>query len=54
MLVGPDSYVTEDRKDYKVTKSHLDGLFADGSRMFKQMKQRVFYSQLCRNPLEAV
>lgn len=42
VLVGPDSYVTEDREDYKVTKSHLDGLFADGSRMFKQMKREYF------------
>ena len=42
VLVGPDSYVTEDREDYKVTKPHLDGLFTDGSRMFKQMKREYF------------
>ncbi len=42
VLVGPDSYVTEDREDYVVTKEHMDGLFADGSRMFKQMKREYF------------
>ena len=42
VLVGPDSYVTEDFEDYKVTKEHLDGLFADGSKMFKQMKRDYF------------
>ena len=42
MLVGPDSYVTEDREDYVVTKEHMDGLFRDGSKMFKQMKREYF------------
>lgn len=42
VLVGPDSYVTEDWEDYKVTKEHLDGLVADGSKMFKQMKRDYF------------
>ena len=27
VLVGPDSYVTEGREDYVVTKEHMDGLF---------------------------
>lgn len=42
VLVGPDSYVTEDREDYVVTKEHMDGLFADGQKMFKQMKREYF------------
>ena len=39
VLVGPDSYLTDGREDYKVTKEHMDGLFADGRKMFKQMKR---------------
>lgn len=42
VLVGPDSYVTEEREDYVVTKEHMDGLFRDGSKMFKQMKREYF------------
>lgn len=42
VLVGPDSYVTEDREDYVVTREHMDGLFRDGSKMFKQMKREYF------------
>ena len=42
VLVGPDSYVTEDREDYKVTKEHLDGLIMDGQKMFKHMKREYF------------
>lgn len=42
ILVGPDSYVTEEYEDYKTTKEHLDGLVRDGSKMFKQMR-REFY-----------
>ena len=42
VLVGPDSYVTEGWEDYKCTKDHLDGLFRDGSKMFKQMKREYF------------
>lgn len=42
ILVGPDSYVTEEPEDYKVTKEHLDGRVRDGSKMFKQMR-REFY-----------
>ncbi|MCD8221753.1 MAG: NAD(P)/FAD-dependent oxidoreductase [Clostridiales bacterium] len=42
VLVGPDSYVTEEPEDYKVTKEHMDGLFADGQKMFKQMKRDYF------------
>lgn len=42
VLVGPDSYITEGLEDYAVTKEHMDGLFRDGSRMFKQMKREYF------------
>lgn len=42
VLVGPDSYITEDREDYKVTKEHMDGLFEDGKKMFPQMKREYF------------
>ena len=42
VLVGPDSYVTEGREDYAVTKEHLDGLIADGQKMFKHMKREYF------------
>lgn len=42
VLVGPDSYVTEGWEDYKVTREHMDGLFADGKKMFRQMKRDYF------------
>lgn len=42
VLIGPDSYVVEDREDYGVTKEHLDGLVADGSKMFDQIKREYF------------
>lgn len=42
VLVGPDSYLTDGLEDYKVTKEHMDGLFADGQKMFKQMKREYF------------
>ena len=42
VLVGPDSYVTQGPEDYVVTKEHMDGLFADGRKMFKQMKREYF------------
>lgn len=42
VLVGPDSYVVEDREDYSVTKDHMDGLIADGQKMFKHMKREYF------------
>ncbi len=42
VLVGPDSYITEDREDYKATKEHMDGLFEDGKKMFPQMKREYF------------
>ncbi len=42
VLVGPDSYITEGPEDYAVTKEHMDGLFADGRKMFKEMKREYF------------
>ena len=42
VLVGPDSYVTEGWEDYAVTKEHMDGLYSDGKKMFKQMKPEYF------------
>lgn len=42
ILVGPDSYLTDGLEDYKCTKDHLDGLFRDGSKMFKQMRREYF------------
>ncbi len=42
VLVGPDSYLTDGLEDYKVTREHMDGLFADGQKMFKQMKREYF------------
>ena len=42
VLIGPDSYLTDDFEDYKVTKEHMDGLYRDGLRMFKEMKREYF------------
>ena len=47
VLVGPDSYVTEEWEDYKVTKEHMDGLFRDGKKMFEQMKREYFIRKMC-------
>lgn len=42
VLIGPDSYVTEEAEDYIVTKEHMDGLVEEGSRMFKHIKPEYF------------
>ena len=42
VLIGPDSYLTDDFEDYKVTKVHMDGLYRDGLKMFKEMKREYF------------
>lgn len=42
VLVGPDSYLTDGREDYANTKSHMDGLFKDGRKMFDEMKPEYF------------
>lgn len=42
VLVGPDSYITEGREDYAVTKEHMDGLIEDGKKMFDHMDRSYF------------
>lgn len=42
ILVGPDSYITEDFDDYSVTNNHMDGLIVDGAKMFDHMKREYF------------
>ncbi len=42
VLIGPDSYVTEDFDDYGVTKKQMDGLIEDGLKMFKYVKRDYF------------
>lgn len=42
VLVGPDSYISEDLEDYDNTKSHLDGLLEDGKKMFPQMDKQYY------------
>jgi len=42
VLIGPDSYVTEDFGDFSVTKKQMDGLVTDGLRMFAQVKREYF------------
>lgn len=42
VLIGPDSYITEGREDYAVTKEHLDGLIEDGTKMFHHMRREYF------------
>jgi len=42
VLIGPDSYVTEDFDDFSVTRKQMDGLVADGLKMFAQVKREYF------------
>lgn len=42
VLVGPDSYITEELEDYAVTREHMDGLVRDGRKMFREMKGEYF------------
>lgn len=42
VLVGPDSYITEELEDYAVTREHLAGLVADGLKMFSEIKPEYF------------
>ncbi len=42
VLVGPDSYLTDEPEDYKTTKEHMDGLYRDGLKMFSEMKREYF------------
>lgn len=42
VLVGPDSLVTEDCGDYEATQASMDGLAADGAKMFRHMNRAYF------------
>lgn len=42
ILIGPDSYQTQELEDYKNTKEHMDGLIRDGQKMFNQTKREYF------------
>ena len=42
VLIGPDSYITEDFDDFSVTRKQMDGLVADGLKMFAQVKREYF------------
>lgn len=45
VLVGPDSFTTEDKQDYESTQSSMDGLIADGSKMFKHLEREYYIRQ---------
>ncbi len=42
VLIGPDSYITEDPDDFATTREHMRGLIKDGSRMFDHIKKEYF------------
>jgi len=42
VLIGPDSYITEDFEDFGVTSKHIEGLIEDGSKMFRYVKREYF------------
>lgn len=42
VLVGPDSYITDDPDDFASTSEHMQGLIRDGSKMFKHMESEYF------------
>lgn len=42
VLVGPDSLLVDDFTDYNATQSAMNGLIADGQKMFKHMKREYF------------
>lgn len=42
ILVGPDSYLTDEREDYANRGDRLAMLFTDGRRMFTEMKREYF------------
>lgn len=45
VLVGPDSFTTEDGQDYESTQPSMDGLIADGSKMFKHLEREYYIRQ---------
>ena len=42
VLVGPNSFETEDGEDYSVSQSGMDGLQESGARMFKHMSREYY------------
>jgi glycerol-3-phosphate dehydrogenase len=42
VLIGPDSYVTEDFDDFSVTRKQMDGLARDGLKMFSETRREYF------------
>lgn len=42
VLIGPDSYITEDFEDFGVTREHIKGLIKDGNKMFHHVKREYF------------
>ncbi len=42
VLIGPDSYITEEAEDYEVTRKSMNGLIEEGSKMFKHIKPEYF------------
>ena len=42
VLIGPDSYITDDPDDFDSTREHMQGLIEDGSKMFKHIKREYF------------
>lgn len=42
VLVGPDSLLVDDFTDYDATQTSMEGLIADGLKMFKHMKREYF------------
>lgn len=45
VLIGPDSYTALDNRDYETTRASLDGLIAEGSRMFKHLERGYYIRQ---------
>ncbi len=42
VLIGPDSYLTDDPDDFAATREHMQGLIEDGAKMFKHIKRDFF------------
>lgn len=45
VLVGPDSFTTGDEQDYESTQPSMDGLIADGSKMFRHLEREYYIRQ---------
>ena len=42
VLIGPDSYITDNFDDFSVTRKHINGLITDGSKMFHHVQRDYF------------